>query len=136
MKEAGITAELNVFADNAFFLDRWYARATRAATLSASLLNSPAMDADFAFSWFRGNLTDPERRYNSPDFDAVYLPSTTELDEKKRVELLQKAVAVMHEDAPYLFLTEGFEPWIANNKITNVKVRGDQEPRLDIITRK
>lgn len=132
-KDVGINASLNVFTDSATFLDRWYGRVQRANTLSASLLNSPAMDADFMLTWFRGNINDPSERYDSAEFDAAYLPTLTELDEKKRLAGLQKAIAIMHEDAPYLFLIEGINPWVATNKITNVIPRGDQEPRMDII---
>jgi peptide/nickel transport system substrate-binding protein len=135
-RAAGIEADINKFADSATFLDKWYARSGRNAILTVSLLNSPAMDADFALTWFSGAITGPDKRYANPAFDAAYSASLVELDEAKRASLLQQAVQVMHEDPPYLFLVEGFDLWASAKNLTDVKSRGDQEPRFDIIKKR
>jgi peptide/nickel transport system substrate-binding protein len=137
LKDVGINADLHLSADSAYFLDRWYGRVARPNMLTVSLLNSPAMDADFALVWFKGNGTDTNQRfYQNPDFDAAYTASTTELDPAKRSDLLQKAVSVMNDDPPYLFLVEGFDIWAASPKIDNLIARGDQEPKFEIVKSK
>jgi peptide/nickel transport system substrate-binding protein len=132
-KAVGIDADLNPLSDGTQLLDRWYGRTQRSNLLSVTLANSPAMDADFALVWFKGNTPDPQRFYNNPAFDEPYNASVTELNEQKRVELLQKAVAAMYEDPPYLFLIEGFDLWAVRGDLLNVKPRGDGEPLVDII---
>ncbi|MCS6801069.1 MAG: ABC transporter substrate-binding protein [Chloroflexota bacterium] len=136
LRDVGIEAAIEQSADSAFLLDHWYGRTQRAHILTAGLLNSPAMDADFALTWFRGNEPEPARRHNDPEFDRYYLASLTEMDEKKRVELLQKAIEVMYENPPFLFLVDGVRLWAASSKLENVIPRGDQEPRFDIIRKK
>jgi peptide/nickel transport system substrate-binding protein len=135
-RAVGIDADLNFITDTGQFLDRWYGRAQRGQLLSVTLLNSPAMDADFALTWFKGSLSDSERRYNNPAFDEAYTASLTELNEQRRSELLQRAVAAMHEDPPYLFLIEGFDLWAAHGDLIDVRARGDQDPRVEIIRKK
>lgn len=135
-KAVGIDVDLNFMTDTAGWLDRWYGRAQRNSLLSVSLLNSPAMDADFSLTWFKGSTPDPQRFYNNPAFDEGYNASLTELNEAKRTELLQKAIAAMYEDPPYLFLVEGFDLWAVSPDLLNVKSRGDQEARMDIVQHK
>lgn len=132
-KEVGIETDMTTSADSAFLLDRWYARVQRPQVFSFSLQNSPALDADFALNWFRGDLAEPERRYNNPAFDEPYLASLTELDPTRRQALLQRAIAAMYEDPPVLFLVDGFNLWGASPKIDNVVPRGDLEPLWEII---
>ncbi|MFN8532607.1 MAG: ABC transporter substrate-binding protein [Dehalococcoidia bacterium] len=136
LRDIGIDASIEQSADSAFLLDRWYGRTARGHTLTAGLLNSPAMDADFALTWFKGTEAEPARRHNDPEFDKYYIPSTIEMDEKKRSELLQKAIEVMYENPPYIYLIDGVTLWGASSKLTNVLPRGDLEPRLDIIRKK
>jgi peptide/nickel transport system substrate-binding protein len=136
-KAVGIDADLNFISDSAGFLDRWYGRTARGSVLSVSLMNAPAMDADFALTWFRGNGPDANQRfYVNKDFDDAYTASTTELNEAKRSELLQKAMTIMYDDPPYLFLIEGFELWAISPDIIDFKPRGDQEALMDIIKHK
>jgi len=54
------------------------------------LNNSPAMDADFAISWFYSKRVESERWYVNPDFDKLYEASTAELDPTKREAILLK----------------------------------------------
>ncbi|GIW08199.1 MAG: ABC transporter substrate-binding protein [Dehalococcoidia bacterium] len=135
-REVGIDAAIEQSADSAFLLDHWYGRTQRVHVLTAGLLNSPAMDADFALTWFKSTEAEPARRHIDPEFDRYYLASTTEMDEKKRAELMQKAIEVMYENPPFLFLVDGVRLWAASNKLENVLPRGDQEPRFDIIRKK
>jgi peptide/nickel transport system substrate-binding protein len=132
-KDVGIDAELNLISDGGQLLDRWYGRTQRNNFLSVTVANSPAMDADYALVWFKGTAPEPQRFYSNPAFDEPYLASVTELNEQKRVELLQKAVAAMFEDPPYLFLVEGFDLWAVSPNLVDVKPRGDQEPLINII---
>lgn len=136
LKEVGIDADMEVSGDSAFFLDRWYGRVRRGELLSGSLINSPAMDADFALTWFRGTEQEQARRYNNPEFDAAYLASTTELDEKKREALLQKAVQIMYDDPPWLYLVDGVRLWAATTDLQNVTPRPLLSPDMSKITHK
>lgn len=135
-RDVGIEAELQVSSDAAALQDRYYGRVPRPTILSVSLNNSPALDADFAINWFSSKFPDNERRYNNPAFDEPYLASLTEMDPAKRGALLQKAVAVMYEDPPFLYLVDGFNLWAVAPGIGNVVPRGDVEPLWDIITKK
>ena len=75
--------------------------------LTVSLLNSPAMDGDFALVWFKGNGTDTNQRfYQNPAFDEAYTASTTELNEAKRTELFKQAQKILADDAVNGFLFE------------------------------
>jgi peptide/nickel transport system substrate-binding protein len=135
-KDIGVDADINLISDTGQFLDRWYGRVQRGQVLGVSLLNSPSMDADFALTWFKGTTPDPQRFYNNPAFDGPYLASTTEVNEQKRTDDLQQAIAAMYEDPPYLFLVEGFGLYAASASLDNVLPRGDQDPRVDIIRKK
>jgi peptide/nickel transport system substrate-binding protein len=132
-KDIGVDTELNMYNDNAIYLDWFYGRRQRDPVYSVALTNAPAIDADFALIWFSGKQPEPQRVYNNPDFDAAYVASTTELDETKRKELLQKAIQVMHDDPPYLFLIQGFGLYAARPDLVNIIPRGDGEPKFDLI---
>ncbi|MFN8534126.1 MAG: ABC transporter substrate-binding protein [Dehalococcoidia bacterium] len=132
-REIGLNPEMEVSSDSAFFLDRWYGRVERGDMLTASLVNSPAMDADFALTWFKGTEAMPARRYSNPEFDRAYMASTTEMNEQKRAEYLQKAIEIMYEDPAFLFLVDGVRLWGASSKLANVNARPDLRPDYSII---
>jgi peptide/nickel transport system substrate-binding protein len=135
-KQIGIETEFSSSTDPQFNTDRFYGLVQRAPILTAGLMNSPAMDADYAISWFSGKIPEPQRWYSNPDFDEAYQASLSELDEAKRSALLQKALLVLHDDAPFLYLIDNFSLWAASPNLDNVIVRGDSEPRFDLITKK
>ncbi|MFN8533227.1 MAG: ABC transporter substrate-binding protein [Dehalococcoidia bacterium] len=135
-RSIGVDSELITSADPQFNTDRFYGRVARNPVFSQGLVNSPAMDADFAISWFRSTRPESERWYINPAFDTVYDASTQELDEKKREVLLQQALQILHDDAPFLYLIDGFSLWAAAPSLGNIIVRGDNEPLFNIITKK
>lgn len=59
--------------------------------------------------------------------------STTELNGAKRAELLQKAIVVLYDDPPYLFLTQGFGIQAARAYLVNILPRGDSKPTFELI---
>lgn len=135
-KGIGVQTEINSATDSSFNTDRFYGRVARNPLFSQGLNNSPALDADFAISWFRSNRPEAERWYINPEFDAAYAASQVELDETKRAALLQKAVKILVDDPPWLYLIDGFSLWGASGSLDNVIVRGDGEPRYDLVTKK
>ncbi|MCS7001620.1 MAG: ABC transporter substrate-binding protein [Dehalococcoidia bacterium] len=134
-RDIGVQVEINVYSDVPTFLDRFYGRQARAPLFSGSFQTTPAMDAAFGFDWYLGTRPMPERFYNNPEFDRVYLPSQTEMNEQRRAQLLQQAAAIMREDAPVIFLVGGAWIWAANNKIDGLTARTDLDPRFERMRR-
>ncbi|MFN8535026.1 MAG: ABC transporter substrate-binding protein [Dehalococcoidia bacterium] len=132
-REVGITMEIVRYSDSAQFLDRWYGRAPRDQLLAVSLRNGPTLDGATALVWFRGTQPAPVGFYNNPAFDEALKASDIEMDPTRRAQHLQRALAAMHEDPPYLFLVEGLDSWMASPNITNVIPRADGDPAMEII---
>lgn len=135
LKDVGIEVELTMQADGALWLDHFYGRKPRPALLSVGLQASPAMDADYALTWFASTQPVPVKHYNNPDFDKNYIPSITEVNEAKRLDLLQKALAVFNEDPPFLFLTSTPRIWLYKKDVAGVTKRTDQEPKFELLKR-
>lgn len=135
-KDIGITADINLYSDYGHLGDAWYGRIQRSEILAVTVLNSPAMDADFALTWFKGSEPLPGRRFNNPDFDQAYQASTTEMDEKKRLALLQKALAVAHDDPPFLYLIDPLTLTGAKPNLENVIARTDGDIQYDTMRKK
>jgi peptide/nickel transport system substrate-binding protein len=130
LRDVGIELEVSPLADYANFRDKFYGVQERPALFLPGLLNSPAMDADFALVWFSGTQPGGTRHFNNPEFDRYYLASTTELNEQKRLELLQKALEVLHEEAPYLFLVTSVRMQAYKKNLQGIEPRTDYEPEL------
>jgi peptide/nickel transport system substrate-binding protein len=135
LRDIGIEADLQVTTDAAAWLDHFYGRTPRPHLLSVGLQATPAMDADYALVWFSGTQPLPLRHYDNQEFDRYYLPSRTEIDEAKRRLLLQQAIAVMHEDPPFLFLTSATQVWVFKKTVSGVTRRTDQEPKFENVRR-
>lgn len=135
LRDIGIDAELQSLGDAASWLDLFYGRQPRPHLLSVGLQSTPAMDADFALIWFKGSQPAPVKHYDNPEFDRYYTPSVTEVNEARRRDLLQQAVAVMHEDPPFLFMTSATQVWVYKRGIDGVTRRTDQEPKFENIRR-
>lgn len=130
LRDVGIELEVNPLADYATFRDKFYGVQERPALFLPGLLNSPAMDADFALVWFSGTQPGGTRHFNNPDFDRYYLASTTEMNEQKRLELLNKALEVLHEEAPYVFLVTSVRIQGYKKNLQGIEPRTDYEPAL------
>ncbi|GIW07304.1 MAG: ABC transporter substrate-binding protein [Dehalococcoidia bacterium] len=135
-RDIGVNLEIVRYSDAAQFLDRWYGRAPREHLLSVSLRNGPTLDGATALVWFRGTQPPPVGFYNNPAFDEAMKASDTEMNPQRRAELIQRAVAAMHEDPPYLFLVEGLDAWMASPNVANVIPRADGDPAMEIVTPK
>ncbi len=63
-------------------------------------LNGVYSDADGILQNFRDqtNTNRATVRYSNPEFDRVYLASTTEVDPQRRLQLLQQATRILYED--------------------------------------
>jgi peptide/nickel transport system substrate-binding protein len=135
LKDVGIELDIQMVSDTAAWLDHFYGRKPRPALLSVGLQASPAMDADFALIWFKSSQPVPVKHYDNPEFDKFYDPSVTEVNEAKRLDLLQKAVRVLHDDPPFLFLVSSPQVWVYKKGLEGVTKRTDQEPKFENIKR-
>ncbi len=102
LKDVGIEAEI-ANLEAAVWRDKFYNIQPRAPIYFVPLNNSPFWDADASIVWFWGK-NESNRHYNNPEFNAAYEASRSELDPDKRKALLQKALAVMYEDPPFLWV--------------------------------
>lgn len=129
LKEVGIETQITQYSDSGSNSDRFFGRVARAPITGVSLTNLPALDADFALAWFSpSQQTGGARRYDNMEFDRLFNASQREMDPQKREKLLQEAVAVMHEDPPYLFLVQGTIVWTHSPKLDNFNRRADGDP--------
>jgi ABC-type transport system substrate-binding protein len=83
--------------------------------------------------WFCTCQADPGRwHYNNPEFDRVYQQSVVEVNENRRKELLQRAIEIIHNDPPYLFMVQGTRLIFANKKVQGLSRRAaDIEQRYE-----
>lgn len=137
LKEVGIEVELNTYTDSAKHLDYFYGRTQRGATIASLLNNSPYMDADAALVWFRGTEQGENglgaRHYANAEFDKLYDQFSVEMNENRRRDLIRQAVAVMHEDPPYIFLTQAVTTWMVSPKLEGVVGRTDLDPAFEFM---
>ncbi|TAK29549.1 MAG: ABC transporter substrate-binding protein [Chloroflexota bacterium] len=108
LQKVGIDVEYTPLMDVALATDYFYNRKARPDILHFGLFSRPYLDPSGAYNWFRSD--NPATHYKNPEFDAAYAASEKELDPKKREELLWKCTKLLHDDAPFLFLTE--DVWI------------------------
>jgi peptide/nickel transport system substrate-binding protein len=93
-----------VSMDNAVWIQKWYGGA-RPQMFMGQLNYLPLYDADFSYSWFWGkNQPAAARFFDNPQFDTLFEAQRTELDRNKREQLLQQLSAILHDEAPALFL--------------------------------
>lgn len=78
------------------------------------------------FQFFHSSQTEPGGdnfiNYFSPELDALIESARRELDEDKRMQLWQKAHALIWEDQPYTFLTRSKSLIFVDKRIKNVEV--------------
>jgi len=63
--------------------------------------------------------------YKNPELDVLIDAGAKELDKEKRGEVYRKAMQLMHEEAPVLWLYGAVDFYAASAKITNLKPGGD-----------
>jgi peptide/nickel transport system substrate-binding protein len=131
LREVGIRATFTAIVDQATVEDKIFGRVQRAPLWASGLITTPYMDADAALVWFWSGQPPQTRYYENPEFDKYFLPSRTELDPKKREELIWKALEVLREDPPYLFLIQTVEIHMYSPKLQGVTKRFDRAPLLD-----
>lgn len=134
LKDVGIEVDYGVI-DQAVYRDMFYGDKTRSGMFIHGLTNRPAFDADFALTWFAGTNKGGTHHYDNADFDKYYLASTTEMDEKARLGLLQKALEVFCEDPPYLFLVQTASVGVYRGDIEGIERRADGQPDLSKVKR-
>lgn len=135
LQAVGLDVTLNVLGDYAVFRDKFYGDQPRSTMFPPQLNNKPLLDADGALTWFASDQTPGARHYDNPDFQAAYKASMVEMNEQKRLELLQKAAEVFCEDPPYLFTVQALNTWAFRPLFDTIEKRIDGEPRLDLIKR-
>ncbi|GIW11115.1 MAG: diguanylate phosphodiesterase [Dehalococcoidia bacterium] len=132
-RQIGVEVEIQPIGEYAVFRDYFYGVRQRTDLFAPGLINTPALDADFALVWFCTCQQDPGRwHYNNPEFDRVYMASQVEINEAKRRELLQRALEILHHDPPYLFVVQGTRLVVSNPKVKGVTRRAaDIEQRYE-----
>ncbi|GIW08825.1 MAG: diguanylate phosphodiesterase [Dehalococcoidia bacterium] len=133
LRQIGVELEIQPIGEYAVFRDYFYGVRQRTDLFAPGLINTPALDADFALVWFCTCQADPGRwHYNNPEFDRVYQQSVTEVNETRRKELLQRAIEIIHNDPPYLFMVQGTRLIFANKKVQGLARRAaDIEQRYE-----
>lgn len=131
LKQIGVELEITPLGEYANFRDMFYGDKTRSDLFAPGLINTPAMDADFSLVWFSSTQPLGSRHYNNPEFDKYYLASTTEMNEQKRKELIGKALEVMLEDPPWLYMLQSTLLIAYNAKVKGMERRTDREQRYD-----
>jgi len=108
LKAVGVDMEIQPIGEYAVYRDYFYGVRQRTDIFAVgSLINTPALDADYALIWFCSCQSDPGRwHFNSPEYDAAYMASQVEVDETKRKALLQKAMEIMYNDPPVIFTVQ------------------------------
>jgi peptide/nickel transport system substrate-binding protein len=135
-RDIGLDAEVIRLSDTAVIRDKFYGVQPRSPLYFPSLTNGPAMDADFAYVWFAGDKqTGGTRHFDNPEFNQIYDQSTKELNEQKRLELLQRLDAILCDEAPFLFTVQVAVLQSYNPKIDGLVARFDRDPRLDQLKR-
>ena len=136
LKDVGIDLDFQLIGDAALQREKFYGTKPREALLGIPLSNRPAMDADFAISWFWSKQPGGTQHYNNPEFDRYYELSRTEMDSAKRLAALQKAMEVMHEDPPFLFVVAGASLDVYNTKkLKGVEAWVERDQRFDKISK-
>ncbi|MCL6648111.1 MAG: hypothetical protein K6U89_07245 [Chloroflexi bacterium] len=123
LRDVGIEAEIVSIPPGTGVLDRFIGTVPREPLFFIEISTRPALDASFAFTWFLS--TNPgangtgTKHYNNPRFDELFRQSQTELDARKREQLLQQLSQILHEDPPYV-------PLLAYNQVSGVRpeIRG------------
>jgi peptide/nickel transport system substrate-binding protein len=135
LNAVGFNVELVTLGDYAVFRDKFYGDQPRGEIFPPGLNNKPLMDADGALTWFSSDQPLGARHYDNAEFDDLYHKSMVEMNEQKRLEYLQKALAVFCEDPPYLFTVQAVQTWAFTPKMIGFERRVDGEPRLDQLKR-
>lgn len=130
LREVGIELDLKPQTDPAQTLGKLNGSLPREPISCGTISTTPALDADFALSWFVGAST--ARWLNNPEFDRAYLASRTEMDPRRREALLQEALQVMRDDPPYLFLVPNVDLAAHGRHLQNVVIVNQFE--LDLRT--
>jgi peptide/nickel transport system substrate-binding protein len=132
LKDVGIEVEIATL-ETAVWRDKFYNLQPRAPIYFIPLNNSPFWDADASLNWFWSKNTS-NRHYNNPAFDAAYEASRVEIDVNKRRDALQRAIAVMSEDPPFLWMVSSAGASAFNPKKLKGFVPGAvEEPRYDLL---
>lgn len=135
LNAVGLNVKIETLGDYAIFRDKFYGIQPRSELFPPGLNNKPLMDADGALTWFSSEQPLGARHYDNPEFERLYQLASTEMNEAKRLDYLQKALAVFCEDPPYLFTVQSVQTWAYSPKITGFVKRVDGEPRLDQLRR-
>lgn len=93
----------------------------------------PAMDADFALRWFASDFS--WKLYANPQFDELFKKQRAETDRTKRQALLGQIMALMHEEAPVIFLFQSPAIYALNPKIKGFVATPDERVRFQELTR-
>lgn len=101
----------------AFFIGWWY---------------FPAMDGDFIYVWNESSR--PQSRWSNGEFDRLFAQSRSTLDETERARVMQEMGALVHEEAPAIFLVHPADVYGIADRVEGFVPRADRIIALDGIT--
>jgi ABC-type transport system substrate-binding protein len=96
----GVRAELRLVDPGVYFQEVNQPQARRGLYVIAG----GSGDLDGANDLSGQLSTDPRRYYSNPEFDRLVLQARSEFNMQRREQLLQQAVAIMNDDAPWLLM--------------------------------
>lgn len=129
LAEVGITVNLSMLEWN-LYLDKLL-EATGAPMFYVGWNYYPVMDANFAIQHF---LSDSIFKLAAnEEMDAIYAEETNEFDRDRREGLLKDFMAVMREEAPFLFLFQSPLLYGLNPRVTGFPPTADDHPHVDAV---
>lgn len=123
---AGMLAKVGVRAKMVSLEAGEFLRQLRARELQpmAFLGLAPLDDPDFQVAQYRSSWRYSYMR--NSDLDALIDAGAREPDRDKRTAIYRRAMQLMHEEAPIVFLYGGFDFYGVTNKLEGFQPRGDQ----------
>ena len=127
LAEIGVVAQVNVLENEALYAK--YEPGNSDMYLSSWGVSE--MDADTVFSTqFLSTRTDAYTNYSNPELDELITKAAGEVDEQARLKLYEQALAIVVEDAPWIFLYTPEETYGVRESVKNWNPRADSRFNL------
>ncbi|MFN8535758.1 MAG: ABC transporter substrate-binding protein [Dehalococcoidia bacterium] len=136
LKDVGVEVELIPFAEFAVYVDKIYKRKPIAPLFGPGSLQLASLgDPDQALQFYWSGQRAFGKRFDSPDFDRLYLASREEMDVAKREAILRDLMKVAHDDSPSLYTVSVTVLFGVSKTVAGYEVRMPDDFRLDPIYR-
>lgn len=108
LADVGVNVEYEALTDVGLATDMFYNRSPRPDIYHFGLFTRPYLDPVGAYNWFQ--TSNEAKHYSNPEFDELYEQQQSETDQEARKKILFQMAEIIHDDAPWLFLT--MDTWI------------------------